>query len=270
MEGVMAKFCSKCGTDIAENIKFCPKCGARTNKISLEKNVKDAINATDTGRNNPMPNNRQDFGQQPQYNQQAPVQKNNDIVKFVIAGVVLAVLIVFGMYSLVFKDEGNKPVASQAAQSVQQEKNNTESRSAPADTDNKYKEKIAELANQKDQLDVEIGGVAASINSYLNNGHADFRDASADKILNDAKATLDKVEAAQKQLKELKVKSEDQAVKDALLSVYDCEAGRIRGLYKGVLDSRNNGEYSIGFGEGTKAAYKFDDENKKFNDLYKK
>ena len=112
--------------------------------------------------------------------------------------------------------------------------------------------------------------MAASINSYLNNGHADFRDASADKILNDAKATLDKVEAAQKQLKELKVKSEDQAVKDALLSVYDCEVGRIRGLYKGVLDSRNNGEYSIGFGEGTKAAYKFDDENKKFNDLYKK
>ena len=76
----MAKFCPKCGTDIAENIKFCPKCGARTNKISLEKNVKDAINATDTGRINPMPNNRQDFGQQPQYNQQAPVQKNNDIV----------------------------------------------------------------------------------------------------------------------------------------------------------------------------------------------
>ena len=62
MEGFMAKFCSKCGTDIAENIKFCPKCGARTNKISLEKNVKDAINATDTGHNNPMPNNRQDFG----------------------------------------------------------------------------------------------------------------------------------------------------------------------------------------------------------------
>ena len=55
-----------------------------------------------------------------------------------------------------------------------------------------------------------------------------------------------------------------------MLKVYDCEAGRIRGLYKGVLDSRNNGDYMLGFKEGTKSSYKFDEENATFNAMYKK
>lgn len=128
---------------------------------------------------------------------------------------------------------------------------------------------IGEYISQKDKFDVEIAAVAADINNYLSR-HSDFRGSDAQSLIDRAKATLDKVENTQKELKQGQVNSGDEATKEALIKVFDCEAGRIRGLYKGMLDSKNNGDYMSGFRDGTAASYRFDDENAKLNALYKR
>lgn len=128
---------------------------------------------------------------------------------------------------------------------------------------------LGEYVSKKDKLDVEIASIASDINNYLN-GHVNFRGRDADYLIDKAKRTLDEVERVQNEVKQGQVRPEDEAVKQALLSVLDCEAGRIRGLYKGMLDSKNNGDYRAGFKDGTAAAYRYDDENSRLNAIYKR
>lgn len=278
------KFCSACGTS---KRKFV---GDEDNAVigEKEKNLlsDSALIANATGKLNGSVVKRQDtvssetivskndnqsdnvVTSQTGVTQQLPTQKNNML--YGIIGVLVVAVLCMGGYLLldndkqvpvqyVQKEQTYKTIVSDKNKEIDASKNNV----------NSIREKFAELVVKKDVLDTEIASVAVDINNYLSN-HKDFKGTASDGILNKIKSTLDKVETAQNELSKLKVTPEDEAVKSALLKVYDCEAGRIRGLYKGVLDSRNNGDYMLGFKEGTKSSYKFDEENATFNAMYKK
>lgn len=240
----MSKFCKKCGVEIRDEVEFCPKCGASQgaqapNDVMVNPQIVNANQGSSDG------------------------NKENIII---VALVVVAMLL--GTFFIVFNGNVDE-VKSALNIGTKQETTTTATTAQPPTAAGVTKEKIADFVNRKDSLDVEIGAVAADVNSYLGT-HKDFRGADAGRIIDKAKAVLDKVESTKKEIEQATFKPEDEAVKKALISVLDCELGRIRGLYKGMLDSKNNGDYSIGFKEGTAAAYRYDDENAKLNSVYKK
>jgi len=249
----MSKFCKKCGTEIRDEVEFCPKCGA--SQIRVNTNVGSAGGYVNQG---------------PQLNPQVSANRggSNGNSQNIIIAVVAVIAVIVGAFFIVFNGNVDE-VKSSLNIGTKQETTTTATTAQPPTALGVTKEKIADFVNRKDSLDVEIGAVAADVNSYLGT-HRDFRGADAGRIIDKAKATLDKVESTKKEIEQATFKPEDEALKKALISVLDCEVGRIRGLYKGMLDSKNNGDYSIGFKEGTAAAYRYDDENAKLNSVYKK
>ncbi|MCR5175762.1 MAG: zinc-ribbon domain-containing protein [Anaerovibrio sp.] len=242
----MSKFCKQCGTQLKDEAQFCPKCGCEQGAVKTQNYMGGNTNFnSSTGKS---------------------YSSGNETI-VIVAVAILTILL--GVFFIVFKGDINE-VKSALHMETKNETVVEEAAPAPVtDQGGVTKEKIAEFVNRKDSLDVEIGAVAAEINSYLGT-HRDFRGKDADSIINKAKETLTKVENTKNEVQHAKFSQEDEAVKQALLNVIDCEVGRIRGLYKGVLDSRNNGDYQIGFKEGTAAAYKYDDENAKLKALYTK
>ena len=63
--------------------------------------------------------------------------------------------------------------------------------------------------------------------------------------------------------------SERARRRTALRSLLAVEVHRAQGLYKGMGDSSNGGDYSYGFSEGTTASYAFDQANADFDRLYR-
>ena len=255
----MSKFCKQCGAEMRDEATFCPKCGTAQSvqNVQTSQSINQVGNtySPNMGGNTYAPNQVSSSG-----------SSNNETI---IIAVVAVLVVAIGAFFVVFNgnvDEVKEALHIGTKQETKVDTATSTSAPAPAGI---TKEKIAEFINQKDSLDVEIGAVAADINSYLGT-HRDFRGRDAEPIINKAKVTLDKVENAKKEVQQATFNKEDEAIKQALISVLDCEVGRIRGLYKGVLDSKNNGDYQIGFKEGTASAYKFDDENAKLNSLYKK
>ena len=61
----------------------------------------------------------------------------------------------------------------------------------------------------------------------------------------------------------------DPARCNALRALFAIEMRRAQGLYKGMIDSSNGGDYSYGFREGTTASYAFDEANAQFDNLYR-
>ncbi len=241
----MSKYCKKCGTEIRAEVEFCPKCGASQgaqvpNGVVVNPQTVTASQGSSDG------------------------NKENIII---VVLVVVAMLL--GTFFIVFNGSVDEVKSALNIGTKQETATTTATTAQPPAPVGITKEKIADFVNRKDSLDVEIGAVAADINNYLGT-HRDFRGADASLLIDKAKLTLDKVENTKKEIEQATFKPEDEAIKKALLSVLDCEVGRIRGLYKGMLDSKNNGDYSIGFKEGTAAAYRYDDENAKLNSIYKK
>lgn len=276
----MAKFCKNCGNKLAEGENFCPQCGTRHSTakgINLSKSPShhEGINLkkqaqqkpSDTGsaisaQGNGNINNPESAGPGRITNNNAQYQTSNGKGKgkMIIAALLVCIA---GYFLFSSNDDDKKP----AAQEISQEISSTTSKSDKATSSQETaRERMMELVSQKDKLDVEIGSIAAQINDYLG-GHPDFKGADAATLLNSAKSTLEKVEKAQEDVKKLKVSQADEPARAALATVLECEAGRIRGLYKGMLDSKNHGDYMIGFKDGTAAAYRFDDENAKLNQL---
>lgn len=276
----MAKFCRNCGTKLAEGENFCPQCGTRHStakgiNLSKSQSHQESINLKKPAQqqagdvNMPMQAKGNGNASQPMPNSPAggmngtvnyQASNGNNMGKAIIA--ILLVLIA-GYFLFSGNDDDKKPAAQEISQEV------SSSNSKPdkdTGSQEKAKAKMMELVSQKDKLDVEIACVAGKINDYLG-GHPDFKGADAAALISSAKDTLDKVETAQDNVRNLKVSQSDEPVREALATVLECEAGRIRGLYKGMLDSKNNGDYMIGFKDGTAAAYRFDDENAKLNQL---
>lgn len=274
----MSSFCKNCGTEIKTGGLFCPKCGCKVGERVANSNVNSGTIAT---RQSTVPvatkeniATGEDIRQSVQGASRGEARGNNSLAINVGLGILSLAVIGVGTFFFAFDGDVNKvrailPGNSQTKVETTVKHENTGNASKVEQKTATQDDKIADFVSQKDKLDVEIAGVASDVNNYLK-GHSDFRGNDAERLISDAKRTLDRVERAQDDLKQLPVKPENQAVKDTLLRVLDCEAGRIRGLYKGMLDSKNNGDYMIGFKEGTDHAYKYDDENAKFNSLYKK
>ena len=187
----------------------------------------------------------------------------------IVAGAGLFVAIILSGISLfmLFSEPNFSDKTIIAKSSIKQETSGAKSENTESVSNKKVT--IDDFLNQKDNLDVGIGQLAADINVYLK-GHTDFRGSDADQLIEKAKGILEKVENLKHEVNSASFSPEEEKIKPVLLNVIDCEAGRVRGLYKGMLDSRNNGDYQIGFKEGTSAAYKFDEENAKLKSLYKK
>ena len=115
------------------------------------------------------------------------------------------------------------------------------------------------LVKEKDDIDVGIGEVANSINAYLNR-HASFADATG--LKNRANALVTRAANGEAQANQLTGIAPDK--KAALAKLFSLERQRAQGLYKGMVDNTNGGDYSLGFQSGTKASYAFDEANKAF------
>ena len=229
----MAKFCNKCGAILQPGASFCKQCGSR---------VGEAEQLYQQPQGNPFPPATQ-------------INKADNSSKNIIA-VVVAVVAVIAIGAITFwalKSE-DKPVANTQQQVTTQQ---------PASA-SQQKEKLNKLVKDKDALDLEIKELANGVNDYLKY-NSNFMGSSANNIKYRAKTTLEHVQAVQNEAKLADLG--DQNIKGALLEVLDAEAGRANGLYKGIMDSATNGDYSVGFGEGTKAAYRFDEANARLNSL---
>ena len=98
-----------------------------------------------------------------------------------------------------------------------------------------------DLVREKDAIDITIGEVANRANQHLKK-YPDFRNA---------------------------LEGVDPARCNALRALFAIEMRRAQGLYKGMIDSSNGGDYSYGFREGTTASYAFDEANAQFDNLYR-
>lgn len=244
------KYCKKCGNQMKDESEFCPKCGS-----SQKSNVDICDNQiSKTEQKNQ------------EYSRMSSASNGNNNMTWIV-GIVGVLVLGLGVFIGIFDGDVNK-IRDQFSMSQSTEKAEiTESSDKGEQSKNVIsKEQLMAYVEMKDKMDVEIGSVASSVNSYLGK-HANFNNPDAEPLINNAKSTLEKVEKAQQELKSKDVSKEDELLKNTIIQVFDCEAGRIRGLYKGMLDSKNNGDYQNGFKDGTAAAYKFDDENAKLKDI---
>lgn len=140
--------------------------------------------------------------------------------------------------------------------------NTTSAPPAPQNTANSAE--FDNLIGEKDRIDTQIGETANAINSYLSS-HSSFRGASELKA---------RASALEEQARNAKARasqaSADPVARDALVRLFQLEIDRVHGLYKGMVDNTNGGDYSNGFQDGTRASYAFDEANKTFNQTYKK
>ena len=121
-----------------------------------------------------------------------------------------------------------------------------------------------DLVREKDAIDITIGEVANRANQHLKK-YPDFRNAAG--LINDAKAVTERARKAESRAAALE--GVDPARCNALRALFAIEMRRAQGLYKGMIDSSNGGDYSYGFREGTTASYAFDEANAQFDNLYR-
>ena len=252
----MANFCKKCGAPLNPTSKFCTKCGAQIADtqpqqvpVQPQRPIQQPI--------------QQPYQQQYQPPYQAPAKSQSDnpmiIGLLVLVVVLLGGLVGYYLYSNTAND-------SQATYSKIEKQ-------APENSSGAEKEKPAaapaganldELVREKDSIDTAIGELANRINSHLSN-HSSFR--GYDGLKNDAKAIIDRANSAKDRLNGMN--AADNAKKEALMNLFSLEIDRAHGLYKGIVDNQNGGDYSLGFQQGTKASYAFDAANSTFNATYK-
>lgn len=124
-------------------------------------------------------------------------------------------------------------------------------------------ENFASLISEKDSLDTQIGETASAINGYLTT-HSSFQNAS--ELKSRAVVLEERARNAKARTERL---SGNEAERAALANLFQLEIDRIHGLYKGMVDNSNGGDYSLGFKDGTQASYAFDSANASFNQTYK-
>ena len=262
------KYCMNCGAELPEGTQLCRNCGhgvnltkpsdgARTNvpPIGLQGNRMGAQqgNAVQGG-----PAWRQGSGMPLGTPQQA---QSGGTGLLIGCGVLLVIgfflLIVGGVGYYIYstnRDETKSAVPpQQQTQPAAQEKNARQSSAEWND-----------LVREKDEIDIAIGEIANRANQHLKN-YPDFRNAPG--LLNDARAVLERARKAESRAASLR--GMDPAGSNALRALFAVEVHRAQGLYKGMVDSSNGGDYSYGFSEGTTASYAFDQANADFDRLYR-
>lgn len=265
----MANFCKKCGAPLNPTSKFCTKCGAQIVDSQAQPIPPQPRQMPQQG---PMPQQRpmQQMPPQSQQYQQpfrpvypTPAKSQSDNNPLIIGLLVLVVLLLgagIGYYMYT-----NAADSGQANYSKIDQKSPGESSSIEKDAPVQSEANLDELIREKDSIDTAIGEMANRINSHLSS-HSSFR--GYDGLKNDAKALVDRANHAKDRLNAMHVSN--TAKKEALMNLFSLEVDRAQGLYKGIVDNQNGGDYSLGFQQGTKASYSFDAANSSFQANYNK
>ena len=232
----MARQCEHCGNEMRDGLKFCPKCGKAQGGARPKPTGKPVT---------------------------PPIQQNTSNKSIMLVGVIVVALIIgagLGYYIFTNQKKEVAPVPSLPTtsdtprRSDEKGATNSQQPNAPWNV----------LVREKNDIDLAIGELAAKINKYLNT-HPDFR--SADDLKREARVLMDRAKTAEDHVK--KTEGIDSGRRDALINLFSLEAERVQGLYKGMIDNSNGGDYSLGFQDGTRASYAFDEANAKFNSMYK-
>ena len=200
-------------------------------------------------------------GFNPQYNQPQNFQGNlgyqqmqqpqNNTMKYI--AIMVVALIAGGAFFFWNKSNNEAQVAKQEAAVVTEQ-----AAPVPVVSIDKY-------VTEKNDIDIAISDVANKANKYMAS-HQSF--AGAEALKQEAYNTMQRAKTTHERLSKENVATQDKEKKTLLLDVINCEIDRARGLYKGINDSQNGGDYSLGFGEGSKASYKYDELNQQYNSKF--
>ena len=227
----MAKFCRHCGSAVQEGTKFCPECG----KSMIEGNATSGANS------------------------------KSNVVGIVIIVLLIALLGVGIGYYVYSTRQAEIPLSSSTPKETTSTPapatpDNTAPAATPASDPAPNTAEWNDLVREKNAIDVAIGSMANRANSYLSN-HTNF--STAGNLKDEARALVARANQAQQRANALS--GVDASKRSALARLFTLEAERAQGIYKGMIDSSNGGDYSLGFKDGTRASYAFDDANSKFN-----
>ncbi len=117
---------------------------------------------------------------------------------------------------------------------------------------------INHFIKMKNQFDNKIVALANDINIYTET-HADFKEAT--ELIERGENISNEIQKEKQYLQNAIIAN--KALKNQLLIVLELEAERINGLLNGMIDSKNGKNYLPQFKKGTRAAFRFDEENEK-------
>ena len=266
----MSNFCKHCGAPVNPAAKFCAKCGK-----AVEESADVPVQPVQPAPPVQQPQNQS--YQQPYQQAQPPYQsayggqpgakrENNQLVIALLVAVVL--LLGGGIGYYMYSNTAGSDASTYSkvdkktndANTKTPAKDDAAATSAPAASGSD----LTDFVREKDEIDTAIGEMANRINAHLTN-HAGFQGYNG--IKNDARAVVDRASNAKDRLNG--TSAADPNKKQALLNLLSLEVDRAQGLYKGIVDSQNGGDYSYGFQNGTKASYSFDSATSSFNANYK-
>ena len=234
---MIANYCKMCGTKLQPGNKFCMKCGTPVQEqMAVQQTAMKDLQAT-----------------------RSPNHGNNLVGMALIAAVLL--FIGAGGYYLHTQSMAGdieKTAIVDKTTANDMSKGNQKNQSAMVSA--AKEDSLEEFVREKDMLDTDIGTTANRVNEYLAN-HSSFR--GYDGLKNDVRNLVERANQARVRLNS--TAAADTKKKQALLELFSLEEDRARGLYKGIVDNQNGGDYSAGFKQGTQASYAFDSANSKFN-----
>ena len=255
----MANFCKKCGAPLNPTSKFCTKCGAQIVDTQPQQALVQPQRPVQQPVQQSMPQQPYQHPYQQPYQAPAKSQSDNPMIIGVLVLVILILGVGVGYYMYTNAGDNGQANYSKIEKQAPGSSGGTEKEQpAPAGAN------LDELVREKDSIDTAIGELANRINSHLSS-HSSFR--GYDGLKNDAKAIIDRANSAKDRLNGMN--AADNAKKEALMNLFSLEIDRAQGLYKGIVDNQNGGDYSLGFQQGTKASYSFDAANSSFNANYK-
>ena len=266
------KYCTNCGAELPEGTQLCRNCGHGVSLAKPSGSVRADVppiglqgNRTDAQQDNAAqggPAWRQGSGMPLGTPQQAQSGGASGKMGLLIGcGVLLVIgfflLVVGGVgYYLYSTDRDETKPAMSPQQQTQPAVQGKDARKGSAEWN--------DLVREKDEIDIAIGEIANRANQHLKN-YPDFRNSPG--LINDARAVLERARKAESRAASLR--GMDPAGSNALRALFAVEVHRAQGLYKGMVDSSNGGDYSYGFSEGTTASYAFDQANADFDRLYR-
>lgn len=117
---------------------------------------------------------------------------------------------------------------------------------------------LASYVNAKDTYDQNIVAFSEKINAHLQS-HPDFRNTNFDT---EGRQIYQNIQSTKNKLQNDSGIPSD--TKSQLLSLFDLELTRIQSMTDGIIASKQGGDFSPSFKNGTAAAYRFDDVNAEF------
>lgn len=279
------KYCTNCGAELPAGTTICRSCGQGVNLAKPDAQVHmpqggQAGNASAFGQQGGMAGGQQGYAPQgaPAWRQgaQAPLGappsspsggssgKTGILIGCGVLAIIFVILLVIGGvgYYLYQKDDDVGKPAAPMQQQTQPPASSASS--AQGGSSRQSSAEWNDLVREKDEIDIAIGEIASRANRHLSS-YPDFRNAPG--LINDARAVTERARKAESRAAALQ--GIEQARCNALRALFAVEVHRAQGLYKGMLDSSNGGDYSYGFGEGTTASYAFDQANADFDRLHR-